>query len=245
MTAQPDPDVAFPELTPREREVLGHLVDGKQPEAIARRMTIAEKTVRNNISSLLTKLHVSDRASAIERARQAGMGQGRPTTEVRTLMFTEIADSTQLVRRLGDAYTTVLADHNRIVGTAVETHGGTPYASAGDARAAWFRDPSAAIAASIDAHRKLSSHAFVAGAEVRIRVGIHRGAVTTHGEELVGVALHEVARVASTAVGGETLVTDEGMPGDLAPKLRLVDLGERELRDFDRPTRLFRVEFLP
>jgi DNA-binding NarL/FixJ family response regulator len=64
----------FPELTEREREVLSMLAAGHNNTAIAARLALAPKTVRNHISNILTKLQVSDRAQAIIRARAAGLG---------------------------------------------------------------------------------------------------------------------------------------------------------------------------
>lgn len=65
----------FPELTEREHEVLELIAQGKNNKTIARELTIVEKTVRNHVSNIFSKLQVADRAQAIIRARQAGMGQ--------------------------------------------------------------------------------------------------------------------------------------------------------------------------
>jgi DNA-binding NarL/FixJ family response regulator len=76
--AQPKPstpDQLFPELTEREREVLEHIAQGVNNQGIARRLTISVKTVRNHVSNIFSKLHVADRAEAIIRAREAGMGR--------------------------------------------------------------------------------------------------------------------------------------------------------------------------
>jgi DNA-binding NarL/FixJ family response regulator len=66
---------AFPDLTEREREVLDLIANGLGNAAIARRLAIAEKTVRNHVSNIFSKLHVTDRAQAVVRAREAGFGQ--------------------------------------------------------------------------------------------------------------------------------------------------------------------------
>jgi DNA-binding NarL/FixJ family response regulator len=63
----------FPELTEREREVLAMMATGHNNAAIAAQLALAPKTVRNHVSSIMTKLHVSDRAQAIIRARTAGL----------------------------------------------------------------------------------------------------------------------------------------------------------------------------
>lgn len=74
--ARPDP---FQELTPRQRDVLELLARGMKNQAIADRLGITLKTVRNLVSEVLTKLQVPDRASAGEQARRAGLGR-RPGT---------------------------------------------------------------------------------------------------------------------------------------------------------------------
>ena len=65
---------AFPMLTDREREVLDLIAAGKGNATIAHELVISLKTVRNHVSNIFTKLQVSDRSSAIVRAREAGLG---------------------------------------------------------------------------------------------------------------------------------------------------------------------------
>ena len=67
--------VAFPELTDRERTVLDLLAAGRSNDAIAREIHVSGKTVRNIVSSIYTKLHAPDRAAAIIKAREAGLGR--------------------------------------------------------------------------------------------------------------------------------------------------------------------------
>jgi DNA-binding NarL/FixJ family response regulator len=65
----------FPELTPREEDILALVAQGLGNHAIAGRLLLSEKTVRNNVSTILVKLQVPDRAAAVARARDAGIGQ--------------------------------------------------------------------------------------------------------------------------------------------------------------------------
>ena len=69
------PSEDFPELTPREVEVLDLIAQGRSNTEIARQLYVSPKTVRNHISSIFTKLQVADRAQAIVRAREAGLGR--------------------------------------------------------------------------------------------------------------------------------------------------------------------------
>jgi DNA-binding NarL/FixJ family response regulator len=71
----PPSDTAFPDLTPREHQILDLIATGQRNAAIAERMGIAPKTVANNVSSIFSKLQVADRAQAIVRARDAGLGR--------------------------------------------------------------------------------------------------------------------------------------------------------------------------
>jgi DNA-binding NarL/FixJ family response regulator len=65
----------FPELTPREREILDRVAAGERNGSVARALGIAPKTVGNHLSSIFTKLAVADRAEAIARAREGGFGR--------------------------------------------------------------------------------------------------------------------------------------------------------------------------
>jgi DNA-binding NarL/FixJ family response regulator len=70
------PRSIFPELTDREREILDLIAAGKNNQEIADTLFLSLKTVRNYVSNIFTKLQVADRAQAIVRAREAGLGRG-------------------------------------------------------------------------------------------------------------------------------------------------------------------------
>jgi DNA-binding NarL/FixJ family response regulator len=63
----------FPDLTPRERDILRLIAQGLTNTAIADRLVLSPKTVRNQVSTIFSKLGVTDRAEAIIRAREAGL----------------------------------------------------------------------------------------------------------------------------------------------------------------------------
>ncbi|HEY3468705.1 MAG TPA: response regulator transcription factor [Amycolatopsis sp.] len=71
----PSTEPVFPELTGREREVLALIAAGHSNSVIAATLCLSPKTVRNHISNVFAKLHVADRAEAIVRARDAGLGR--------------------------------------------------------------------------------------------------------------------------------------------------------------------------
>ena len=69
------PAYAFPDLTEREREILDLIAQHRTNVEIAQHLTLSEKTVRNYVSNICAKLQVADRAEAILRAREAGLGK--------------------------------------------------------------------------------------------------------------------------------------------------------------------------
>jgi DNA-binding NarL/FixJ family response regulator len=71
LATSPDP---FPQLTPREREILHFIAQGLDNAVIARRLVLTEKSVRNRVSDILTKLRAHSRAEAVALARNAGLG---------------------------------------------------------------------------------------------------------------------------------------------------------------------------
>jgi DNA-binding NarL/FixJ family response regulator len=68
------PQAAFPDLTEREREILGLIAIGHSNAEIAEELVLSPKTVSNHVSNIFSKLQVVDRAQAVLRARQAGLG---------------------------------------------------------------------------------------------------------------------------------------------------------------------------
>ena len=71
----PTADRPFPQLTEREAEILELIARGLSNADIARRLFLSEKTIRNNVSAIFGKLDVHDRAQAVARARDAGLGR--------------------------------------------------------------------------------------------------------------------------------------------------------------------------
>jgi DNA-binding NarL/FixJ family response regulator len=68
------PDVPFPELTPREHEILDLIAQGLTNSAIAEQLVLSSKTIRNHVSNIFSKLQVATRSEAIIKARDAGLG---------------------------------------------------------------------------------------------------------------------------------------------------------------------------
>jgi DNA-binding NarL/FixJ family response regulator len=78
LTTPPRASEPFPELTPRERDVLELLAAGQPPRIVADQLGISPKTVANLVSSILNKLQLTDRSQAAIVAREAGLGRREP-----------------------------------------------------------------------------------------------------------------------------------------------------------------------
>lgn len=76
------PPQAFPTLTDREREILNLIARGYPNPSIAKELSLSTKTVGNYVSNIFTKLQVADRAQAMIRAREAGLGRDGPWPEL-------------------------------------------------------------------------------------------------------------------------------------------------------------------
>ncbi len=71
------PPRVFPELGERETELLALMAQGRSNQEIADQLGLTLKTVRNHVSNIFSKLQVADRAQAVIRAREAGLGYGK------------------------------------------------------------------------------------------------------------------------------------------------------------------------
>jgi DNA-binding NarL/FixJ family response regulator len=71
------PPRVFPELGERETELLALMAQGRSNQEIADQLGLTLKTVRNHVSNIFSKLQVADRAKAVIRAREAGLGYGK------------------------------------------------------------------------------------------------------------------------------------------------------------------------
>jgi DNA-binding NarL/FixJ family response regulator/class 3 adenylate cyclase len=155
-----------------------------------------------------------------------------------TLLFTDIEASTQLLRRLGEGYSALLADHQRLLREAFAAAGGREIDTQGDSFFVVFTRAGDAVRAAVEAQRALAAHPWPEGGEVRVRMGIHTGEPSVGEANYVGLGVHRGARIGDAAHGGQVLLssaTRDLVQDDLPPGVSLRDLGSRRLKDIDRP----------
>src|SRR5262245_29597300 len=163
-----------------------------------------------------------------------------PTGTV-TFLFTDIEGSTQLLRRLGPTYAGLLAEHQEIVRAAVAAHGGREVDTQGDSFFIAFPRAKDAVAAAVAIQRDLAAHAWPEGGEIKVRIGLHTGEPQVGEQRYVGMGVNKAARIGAAGHGGQVLLsrtTLELVEDELPTGVTIRDLGERRLKDIERPERI-------
>jgi predicted ATPase/class 3 adenylate cyclase len=161
-----------------------------------------------------------------------------------TFLFTDIEGSTRLWEEHAAGMGSALAQHDRLLRTAIESRGGTVIKTTGDGILARFDDPVAAVEAGIAAQRSLRAAAWGETGPLRVRMALHSGEAEERDGDYFGAALNRVARILAIAHGDQivcsavaAVLVGEGLP----PSIELVDLGSHRLRDIDRPEQVYQV----
>jgi DNA-binding NarL/FixJ family response regulator/class 3 adenylate cyclase len=161
-----------------------------------------------------------------------------PTGSV-TFVFTDVEDSTRLVRELGDAYVTVIADHRRLVRAALDENGGFEIDCRGDEFFLAFQRPAEAVETALAIQESHDAHAWPDERSVRVRVGIHTGEPAIEDDDYVGIDVHFVARLCAAGHGGQVLLSGATLAE--LEDVEVKDLGEHELKGLEGSERIFQV----
>ncbi len=179
-----------------------------------------------------------------ERAARPADFKTLPTGSV-TFLMTDIEGSTELLRRLGGRYSSVLSETRRLLRRAVRAAGGHEVDARGDDYFASFEQAPAALSAALAIQRMFGEHTWPDGIDVRVRTGIHGGRPTLADTGYVGLSVHTVARICAAAHGGQILVSDRtkrAMKGSMPSGVRLRSLGRHPLPGLPKEEALFQVE---
>jgi len=161
-----------------------------------------------------------------------------------TFLFSDIEGSTWLLQRLGEEYDQVVLDHRRLLRDAWVAHGGVELGTEGDSFFVAFAEPSDAVNAASTGQRALAAHPWTHGRQVLVRMGIHTGEVRVENDDYFGLAVHQAARVAGSAHGGQVIVTDatRALVGSaIDDSVEFTELGLHRLKDLEQPIRLFQL----
>jgi class 3 adenylate cyclase len=129
-----------------------------------------------------------------------------------TFMFTDIVKSTNLVEAIGDeAWDALLSWHNEALRAVFAAHDGTEVVSTGDGFFVEFKTADAALACAVAIQRELADHRRAHGFAPQVRIGVHTADATKVGSNFSGKGVHEAARIAALAEGGEILASRQTM----------------------------------
>jgi class 3 adenylate cyclase len=161
-----------------------------------------------------------------------------------TFVFTDIEDSTELLKRLGDAYAELLSGHRRIVRDAFAASEGIEMDTQGDAFFFVFSRARDAVAAAVGAQRAHAAADWPDDTAGRVRIGLHTGEPAIHEEGYVGLDVVRAARICTVGRGGQILLseTTRALLGSGLPEgVSVFPLGQRHLRGIDEPERVYEI----
>ena len=167
-----------------------------------------------------------------------------PTGHV-TFLLADIEGSTDLLARLGDGYAPLLADVRRRVRAAIRHNGGREVSARGDDVLAVFGEAPAALQAALAVQRSMRDGPWPAGAEVRLRIGLHRGRPALTDSGYVGLSVHAAARICFAAHGGQIVISAavrSAVLDELPEEVGLRALGAWRFRGLPEPVELFQAQ---
>ncbi len=161
-----------------------------------------------------------------------------------SFLFTDVEESTNLLKQLGERYGDALLEHRRLLREAFAERGGREVDTQGDAFFYAFPRARDAVRAAIDGQRALGGYRWPADTTLRVRMGVHTSEPLGTGEGYVGLGLTLGARICSAAHGGQillsrttaALVADESIPG-----ARVVPLGEYHVKGIDEAQPIYQA----
>ena len=148
-------------------------------------------------------------------------GKTEPARRVlKTFMFTDVVGSTNLVEVMGDeAWDTLLRWHDTTLREVFTAHQGKEISTTGDGFFVGFDSPEQAVAAAVAIQRRLADHRKKQGFAPPVRIGLHAADANRVGDNFRGRGVHEAARIAALAKGGE-IVASVSTAGDTYPTSR-------------------------
>ncbi len=166
---------------------------------------------------------------------------GAPSGTV-TFLFTDIEGSTRLWEEFPDAMSDALIRHDSLLHDVIARHNGHVFKTMGDAFSAAFSTAGEAAAAAVDAQKGLGAEQWPTDCPIRVRMALHTGTPQWRDDDYFGPSLNRVARLLSTAHGGQ-IVLSQASASLLSAisEFALRDLGRHRLKDLPQPELVFQL----
>jgi class 3 adenylate cyclase len=209
--------------------------EGSRDRARERLLQAAKRYRIVPIGFIASELDVAHRRTATPPSLPSGFV---------TMLMTDIEGSTALVQRIGSRFGALIDEVWAELRTAVADARGFEVEARADEFFAVFEAPTSAVDAAVAMQRAFRGRAFVDGASVRIRVGIHSGYPTSTAGNYVGLDVNATSRITALGHGDQIVVsanTREAIRSTRGSSVRFVTLGAHKLRGMAEPMSLFQV----
>lgn len=164
-----------------------------------------------------------------------------------TIVFTDLERNTDILQRLGDAaWRDLLREHERITRDQLKRHGGDEIKTIGDSFMASFGSATRALECAVALQRAFHEWNDTergGQAPLRVRVGVNAGEPIAEGGDLFGTSVTVASRIASTAAGGEVLVSNVVRELVAGKGFLFSDRGDAVLRGFEDPVRMYELRW--
>jgi class 3 adenylate cyclase len=190
------------------------------------------------------KLAIENQWMHSEIQARASEARTLPTGFV-TFLFSDIENSTGLVRHLGDRYERFLGDVRHLLRAAIAAAGGREVEIRADEMFAVFEQAVAGVGAAVAIQRSVLARSWPGDLPVRIRIGLHAGRPTLTDTGYLGLAVHTAARICFASHGGQILLSRavvEAVSAATPAGIRFKDLGQHQFHGLPAPEALFQVE---
>jgi class 3 adenylate cyclase len=190
------------------------------------------------------KLAIENQWMHSEIQARASEARALPTGFV-TFLFSDIEDSTGLVRHLGDRYERFLGEVRRLLRASIAAAGGREVEVRADEMFAVFEQAAAGVEAAVAIQRSVLGRSWPDHLPVRIRIGLHAGRPTLTDTGYLGLAVHTAARICFASHGGQILLSRavvDAVAGTAPAGIGFKDLGQHRFHGLPSPEALFQVE---
>jgi class 3 adenylate cyclase len=184
--------------------------------------SVDDELLQQAVLSCPTQAIVIEEVEELLPWQLRGTETATPRRVLKTFMFTDIVGSTNLVGVLGDeAWQSLLRWHDQTLRALFVEYQGQEVVSTGDGFFVGFDSPEAALDCAVAIQRGLAAHRQQHGFAPQVRIGVHASAATQVDQNFSGKGVHEAARIAALAEGGEILASSEtaaGRPRNSEPR---------------------------
>ena len=231
-------EVEFPYEAARARMLLGQAWAAAGDHGVARMELGAARSTFMKLGASLDLKRVDE---LLYQSREPEEDRPRVT---KTLMFTDIVTSTDLVGLIGDKdWEELLRWHDKELRSVFASHRGEEVSHTGDGFFATFDTGSDALDAAVSIQRRLADHRKEHGFAPMVRIGLHLAEVTRDGTDYRGQGVHAASRVAGLAGGEEIVISAAALEAIGGSGFPVSDPQTVELKGIREPVTVSRVDW--